>query len=78
MGLIWKQDGRYHTAHSGSLQIGSIVEREDGTIAYKTTDAVHMRWIAKTHGEVASLRSAKRAVERAWATWLESAALTEA
>lgn len=61
-------------AYSGDLRVAMIGRRDDGSVFY-SVDAVHMKWIAKGHGEVKSIAYAKRAVEKAWAKWLEHADL---
>jgi hypothetical protein len=74
-GLSWEasRDGVQY-AKSGALTIGTVGRRVDGSVWY-SVDAVSTRWIAKGHGEVKTFRSAKRAVERAWAAWLAEAGL---
>ncbi len=61
-------------AYSHELVFGHAIQRNDGSWHY-TVDAVHMKWIGKGYGDVSSLASAKRAVERAWEQWLITAGL---
>lgn len=77
MKLRWEKykDGRSWFAYSGKLTIGMVVRRDDGTIGYSVT-GVPMRWIGKGYGDVSSISSGKRAVERAWRQWLEAAGLS--
>lgn len=63
---------------SGELIVGVVLRRDDGQIVYDATYAVHMKWIHKTHGDVASFAIGKRAINRAWKRWLERAALRPA
>lgn len=66
-------------AKSGELTVGVVLRRSvDDQIVYDATYAVRMKWIHKTHGDVASFSSGKRAIERAWKRWLERAALRPA
>ena len=75
MKLRWeKQKGDAWVAYSGKLVIGMVVNRLDGTIGY-TVNGVPMKWIGKGYGDVKSIASGKRAVERAWRQWLEAADL---
>lgn len=62
-----------HIAMRGKLEIGFVLQRDDGTVVYSATAAVHMGRVAKGHGEVKSIRAGKQAVERAWAAWLKAA-----
>jgi hypothetical protein len=77
MALRWEKqrDGESWYAYSGDLVIGMVVKRDHGEAWVYNLDAVHTRWIAKGHGEVETMPSAKRAIERAWAAWLERAGL---
>ncbi|CAM3838493.1 hypothetical protein G6L26_009505 [Agrobacterium radiobacter] len=78
MKLRWEKQpsvrGESWFAYSGKLVIGMVVERDDRTIGY-TMHAVHMKWIGKGYGEVASIQSGKRAIERGWRQWLTAAGL---
>jgi hypothetical protein len=73
MKLRWEKqrDGTWF-AYSGRLTIGMVVDRMDGTIGYTVT-GIHVKWIAKGYGDVSSIASGKRAVDRAWRQWLEAA-----
>ena len=63
-------------AWSGNLTAGSILyRRAEPRVWVYRLDAVATKWITKGHGEVSSARSAKRAVERAWAEWRREAGL---
>jgi hypothetical protein len=75
--LTWKETPEgWHQAYSGELMVGFVLRRSvDGKIVYNAHEAVHMKHIAKTHGEVSTFASGKRAVERAWSTWLRRAHL---
>lgn len=70
--LRWEKN---NWAYSGQLVVGMVGRRADGSIWYTANSAVDMRYIAKGRGEVKSIKSAKRAVEHAWARWLEVADL---
>ncbi|MDR6432015.1 hypothetical protein [Brucella pseudogrignonensis] len=75
MRIVWKKhsnDGWF--AYSGRLIIGFVGQREDGTCFYKL-DAVSTKWVTKGTGEVKSVAGAKRALTRAWRTWLTDAGL---
>ncbi|MGV7119572.1 hypothetical protein [Sphingopyxis sp. 550A] len=76
--LRWVKDGQFTEcwhAMSGNLEIGHVLRRSiDGQVVYKV-DAVSTRWITKGHGEVASIASGKRAIERAWQAWCNLAGL---
>ncbi len=63
-------------AYSGELVIGMVIERGDRTIGY-TIQAVHMKWIGKGDGDVSSISSGKRAIERGWRQWLTAAGLDQ-
>lgn len=73
--LRWEtsKDGVWY-AKSGAVTIATVVRRNDDSACY-SMDAINTRWIAKGHGEVKTVSSAKRAVERAWTTWLARAGL---
>ena len=76
--LRWEkaEEGEVWLAYRGQETVGMVakVTRAHPTNprynkwGYSLT-AVNPKWIAKGHGHVASKASAKRAVERAWATW---------
>lgn len=78
MTLRWVRDDsrpECWLAMSGDLEIGFVLRRSiDGSIVYKV-DAVSTRYITKGHGEVASIASGKRSVERAWTAWMQLAGL---
>lgn len=61
-------------AYSGKQRIGMVVLRLDKTIGY-TIDGVPMRWVGKGYGDVSSISSGKRAIERGWRQWLTAAGL---
>lgn len=76
MKLHWEeQESGAWYAYSGSLVIGMCGPRDDGVIWWNATQAVNMRHIAKTHGEVKAIATAKQAIERAWTAWLAEAGL---
>lgn len=79
MSLRWEEQqnlgGRSWWAYSHELVIGMVGVRDDGTVWYSATNAVSMKYVAKGHGEVRSIASAKRAVQRAWSTWMDQAGL---
>lgn len=76
MRLRWeKQPSGGWFAYSGEIIVGMVVECSDGKIGWSATSAVHMKWTAKGDGVVKTVAWGKRAVERAWAKWLERAAL---
>lgn len=77
MKLRWEKDIRATgwTAYSNELHVGYVTTRLDGTKAYTVT-GVHMKYIGKGYGDVKSIASGKRAVERAWQQWLTHAGLT--
>lgn len=78
MALRWEKEASPEaaTAYSGDAIIGSIVHQSVGERLWVyTVTGVNVKWVAKGHGFVKSRASARRAVERAWATWLEHAAL---
>lgn len=78
--LRWiKQEvgGDAYFAFSGEIIVGLVGRRDDGMFVYDAANAVHMRFSAKGQGEVANLRAAKKAVERAWERWLERAGLRQ-
>ncbi len=78
MKLRWVQRYDYAWfAYSGSLHVAMVVHRDDGTFHYNV-DAVRMKWIGKGYGDTSSIKTAKRAVERAWRQWLEAAGLAGA
>ena len=72
MTLRWQQDSlNAHWAIQGQRQIGLVVKNRAGKFTYEIP-AVHTKWIAKGYGEVASLESGKRAIEKAWQKWLDA------
>lgn len=76
MSLRWEeQDSGAWYAYSGTLVIGMCGPGENGWIWWNASQAVNMRHIAKTHGELKSYATAKRAIERAWTAWLAEAGL---
>jgi hypothetical protein len=65
-------------AYSGKLMLGMVVQVAAGPskgVWTYSLSAVHTKWIAKGHGDVKSAATGKRAIERAWAAWLERANL---
>ncbi|HTK34602.1 MAG TPA: hypothetical protein VL358_04840 [Caulobacteraceae bacterium] len=75
MTLRWEGRGEHQTAFSGQLAVGSIGRRSDGSCWYHVT-AVDLRYISRALNlHVGNIRTAKRAVERAWAAWLSRAEL---
>lgn len=75
--LVWTpftDDGEH--AMLGDIVIASItpISSDPGTWAY-SVDGVSMKWIGRGRGLVQGKASAKRAVERAWASWLAQAGL---
>lgn len=75
--LRWeKQSSGGWYAYSGELVVGMVVLRDhERAWVYDASNAVNMRWTAKGYGEVKTAASARRAVERAWAAWLDRAGL---
>jgi hypothetical protein len=65
------------TAFLGDITIGSYVRLNDGTGWIYRVDGIRTKWVSKGYGKVATKASAKRAVERAWKTWLQFAGLVE-
>jgi hypothetical protein len=61
-------------AVSGTLVIGHVGQRADGSCYYALTEVGTRS--AKCRGEVAGIATAKRAVRRAWNVWLAEAGLT--
>lgn len=75
MKLRWEKScGGSWVAYSGKMLIGLVVERDDGTVGYKI-DNISMRWVGKAFGDVSSISSGKRAIERGWRRWLTAAGL---
>lgn len=75
MKLRWEKScGDSWMAYSGKMLIGMVVPRLDKTVGYTVT-GVPMKWVGKGYGEVTSIRSGKRAVERAWRQWLTATGL---
>lgn len=75
MKLRWEKScGDSWMAYSGRMLIGMVVPRLDKTIGYTVT-GVPMKWVGKGYGDVSSISSGKRAVERAWRQWLTAAGL---
>ncbi len=78
MKLRWEKQpsvrGESWFAYSGKLMIGMVIERDDRTIGY-TIQGVRMKWIGKGYGDVSSIQSGKRAIERGWRQWLTAAGL---
>ena len=74
--LRWEKHPKspYWTARLGHIHIGYVCIRHDGTIGYTVT-GIHVKWITKGYGDVKSVSSGKRAVERAWRAWAEKAGL---
>jgi hypothetical protein len=63
------------TAFLGEVSIASIVERSDGSGWAYNVRGVSTKWHTKGHGLVSSKAGARRAVQRAWKTWLTDAGL---
>lgn len=80
MTLRWEKqkDTSSFYAYSGELVVGMVGYRDDGTVWYDATNAVHMKGTAKTNGEVQTIPKAREMVERAWGKWLARAALIPA
>jgi len=76
MKLQWDLTNRDHYhAYAGKIRVGTVFVRVlDESIGYKV-DGVSMRWIGKASGDVSSMESGKRSVERAWKQWLKAAGL---
>lgn len=78
LGLRWEDETSgaivVEYAYSGDLSVGAVQRRTNGIWSYRM-EAVHSKWITKGRGEVRSKVLAKRALRRAWRTWLEHAAL---
>lgn len=72
MNLEWTEErpGSWF-AMSNRSDVGMVIARDDGSVVYKLT-AVHWRGITKGSGEVKTLAAGKRAIERAWAAWLDA------
>lgn len=77
MALTWQDEGeRGWAAWSDQLLVGWVLVRNDGSIWFDATYAVHMRHIArKGAGVVPTIEAGKKAIELAWATWLTYAGL---
>ena len=60
-------------AYSGRGQVGFVVPRDDGTVAWQM-DGINMRYVrkGKSFGETRSVRTAKIALERNWIKWLKT------
>jgi LPS sulfotransferase NodH len=69
-------DFRY--AYSGKVCVGLVYRRTGQTLWHYKIDGVQTRWITKGYGEVSSEAVARRALIRAWKTWIEHAGLTPA
>lgn len=77
-GLEWKkQTDRSWWAMRDQHVVGFVVEREPGDVVYQIR-AMHTKWICKGYGEVKSIQTGKRAIERAWRDWLDAFGLREA
>lgn len=77
-GLRWElqRDGENEYAYSGSLVMGIVVHQSvDEKLWVYKLDGVYAKWVGKTYGRVKTKSSAKRAIERAWAAWLDAAGL---
>jgi hypothetical protein len=74
-----QKDGNFY-AYSGQVVIGMAVKfavpRADGATHVWNLSAVSGRTWLKTHGDVKSMASAKRAVKRCWTDWCEVHGLT--
>ncbi|MGV1944841.1 MULTISPECIES: hypothetical protein [unclassified Agrobacterium] len=75
MKLTWEKSnmGIWY-AFAGKLIIGIVVDRPDGTAAYDITGLIMSR-AGKSRGDVSSISSGKRAIERGWRQWLRAAGL---
>jgi hypothetical protein len=71
--LTWELNGnwRFHAAKLNGRIVGSVIEREPGDVVWYIS-AVHMKWVAKGEGESKDVQSAKRALARAWNSWLKA------
>lgn len=76
MKLRWEkqENGRSWWAYSGELVIGMVGYRLDGSVYYKQTE-IRLKYIGKSSGDVATISSGKRAIERGWRQWLTAAGL---
>lgn len=77
--LTWErnENGRFYTAKLNDRIVGSVIDRGPGDVAWYVS-AVHMKWVAKGDGESKSVPAAKRALARAWKSWLDAFGLKEA
>lgn len=77
--ITWRptMEGTCLTAYSGSLSIGFVIQRIDGSHAWQI-DRVHTKYIVKGFGECRSLEAGCRALTRAWRIWCERAGLVSA
>ncbi len=67
--ITWKKRrDKDWDAWVGSLLLGFVIVRDDGTVAY-SVDAIHTRRLTKGHGEVSSVRQGKASMTRAWEAW---------
>lgn len=75
--LRWEiQPGtRIWYAWRGQLHAGSVGMRDDGSVWY-VADAIHTRWLSRGRGEVKSVQSGKRAIDRCWQKFLAAAELS--
>jgi hypothetical protein len=79
MALRWeKQDGAAWHAYSGDVLVGMAVWCTPLALWRYSVEGIYVKWIAKGSGDVKRLPSARKAVERAWRTWLDRAGLLEA
>jgi hypothetical protein len=72
MTLKWEErsPGGWFALRNGWV-VGLVVVRDDGVVIYEVT-AVSTKWVTKGYGEVRSIASAKRGLERAWTAWLDA------
>ncbi len=80
MKLRWEKScGGSWSAYSGNLLIGSVGKNSYFTPAGEVVDyyfqAIDMKFIGRARGEVSSISSGKRAIERGWHQWLTAAGL---
>jgi len=80
LSLRWEPfQGSSEQAFLGQVPIAMIGQIDaDPAIWWFKVDGVYMKWIGKGFGHVKGKASARRAVRRAWAAWLERAELSHA
>lgn len=81
MTLRWEpqQGAEAEYAYSGDAIIAMVVHQSVGERLWAyTVNGVEATWVGKVHGRVKAKATAKRAVEKVWAAWLNHAGLKPA